>query len=123
MNETRLTRRDWIRGAAVLSFAGASPSFLSSRGKGEAAGKQDVINIGSRRELFMDDHLIAEIKGDVRRQLQRPIPKEVVFVADKPWEGNTSGYYTYIQEGGMYRMIYRGWQHDRQKKAVHLRLS
>jgi hypothetical protein len=79
----------------------------------------ELIDIGNRLELFVDDHLIGKIKGDVRQQLLRPEPKEVVFVADEPWEGNTSGYYTYIQDHDVYRMIYRGWQHDQQKKAVH----
>jgi hypothetical protein len=40
-------------------------------------------------------------------------------VAEKPWEGNTSGYYSYFQDRDVYRMIYRGWQHDDQKKAAH----
>ena len=65
-------------------------------------------------QKHIDDHLIGEIKGDVRQHLLRPEPKEVVFVANEPWEGNTSGYYTYFQDGDTYRMIYRGWQHDEQ---------
>ena len=79
----------------------------------------EPIDVGNRLELFVDDHSISEIKGDVRQQLLIPEPKDVVFVADNPWEGNTSGYYTYFQDGDIYRMIYRGWQHDQQKKAVH----
>ena len=79
----------------------------------------DSISIGNRLELFVDDYLIGEIQGDVRRQLLRPEPREVVFVADQPWEGNTSGYYTYFQDGDLYRMIYRGWQHDEKMKAAH----
>ena len=79
----------------------------------------EPIEIGNRLELFVDDHLIDKIDGDVRQQLLKPEPKEVVFVADEPWEGNTSGYYTFFQDGDLYRMIYRGWQHDEQKKAAH----
>jgi hypothetical protein len=84
-----------------------------------SAFSAEPIDIGNRLGLFVDDHLIGKIKGDVRHELLRPEPKEVVFVTDKPWEGNTSGYYTYIQDRDVYRMIYRGWQHDPQKKAVH----
>lgn len=79
----------------------------------------DPIRIESRLELFVDDHLIGKVTGDVRQQLLQPEPQEVVFVTDEPWEGNTSGYYTYFQDGDLYRMIYRGWQHDEQHKAVH----
>ncbi len=79
----------------------------------------EPIDIGNRLELFIDDHLIGAVTGDVRQQLLRPEPQDVVFVTDEPWEGNTSGYYTYFQDGDLYRMIYRGWQHDTQQKAVH----
>ncbi len=79
----------------------------------------EPVDVGNRLELFADDHLIGDIKGDVRQQLVRPEPKEVVLVTDEPWEGNTSGYYTCFQDGDLYRMIYRGWQHDAQKKAAH----
>ncbi len=84
-----------------------------------SAFSAEPIDVGARLELFVDDHLIGEIKGDVRQQLLLPEPKDVVFVADQPWEGITSGYYTYFQDGDVYRMIYRGWRHDQQKKAVH----
>jgi hypothetical protein len=33
-------------------------------------------------------------------------------VCDKPWEGNTSAYFTVFQDEGTYRMYYRGWQRD-----------
>lgn len=86
---------------------------------GWAAQADDPIDIGNRLELFVDDYLIAEIDGDVSQQVQQPEPQEVVFVTDEPWEGNTSGYYTLFRDGDLYRMIYRGWQHDPQQKAEH----
>jgi hypothetical protein len=79
----------------------------------------EPVDIGSRLELFIDDHLIDRTEGDVSRQLVRPEPQEVVFVTGKPWEGNTSGYYSLFQDGTTYRMIYRGWQHDAEMKATH----
>ncbi|MEY4939710.1 MAG: hypothetical protein RIQ93_1445, partial [Verrucomicrobiota bacterium] len=72
-----------------------------------------------RLELFADDYLLGELKGDVRQQLLLPEPREVVFVADESWEGNTSGYYTVFPDGDLFRMIYRGWHHDRAKKPAH----
>ena len=79
----------------------------------------EPIDIGNRLELFTDDHLIAGADGDASQQLLRPEPKEVVLVADSPWEGNTSGYYGVFRDGDMYKMIYRGWQHDEKMKAAH----
>jgi hypothetical protein len=79
----------------------------------------EPIEINNRLELFVDDHLIDRMDGDVKQQLVKPEPKEVVYVTDQPWEGNTSGYYTLMQDGDLFRMIYRGWQHDAEQKAVH----
>ena len=78
----------------------------------------EPIDMGNRLELFVDDYLVANVTGEAARTLLRPEPGEVVFVADAPWEGNTSGYYTFFQDGKTYKMIYRGWQHDRKKKQA-----
>ncbi len=105
-----------LRSQQVLIAFAAMVALASTISPAHSA---EPIDIGNRLELFVDDHLIGDIKGDARQQLLRPEPKEVVFVADAPWEGNTSGYYTYFRDGDLYKMIYRGWQHDAQKKAVH----
>lgn len=81
--------------------------------------RQTAVDLGGRLELFVDDYLVDSIEGGITKQTMLPEPKEVVFVADQPWEGNTSGYYTLFQDGDLYRMIYRGWQHDENKKAAH----
>lgn len=65
------------------------------------------INIGSRRELLVDRHLIEQMDG-VRLELHRPTSREVALVRNKPWEGNVSGYTTVFQDGDLYRMYYRG---------------
>ena len=131
---------DYLRAGDVLVFNDSRviPARLSGR-KADTGGRLEIlllrrlkpkvwetlvrpgkrVKIGSRLELFVDDHLIDEVTGDVRQQLLRPEPRDVVFVADESWEGNTSGYYTYFRDGDLYRMIYRGWQHDAQKKAAH----
>ena len=79
----------------------------------------EPIDIGNRLELFIDNHLIEKTTGDVAQKMLKPEPKEVIIVTDSPWEGNTSGYYTLFQDGDLYRMIYRGWQHDEKMKAEH----
>ena len=68
------------------------------------------IQIGSRLELFVDDYLIEDITGGAELRQHEPAPREVVLFTDKPWEGNTSMYYTVFQDGPRYRMYYRGSQ-------------
>ncbi len=65
------------------------------------------INIGSRRELFVDGHMIESLK-DARRQLQHPTPRDVAIVHDAPWEGAGSAYHSVIHDGDRYRLYYRG---------------
>lgn len=67
----------------------------------------EPIDIGSRRELFVDQHLIEQMDG-MRLELHRPVPREISLVRNKSWEGNVSGYTTVFQDGDLYRMYYRG---------------
>ena len=68
----------------------------------------DPIDIGSRRELFVDDALIESLKGKAEQRLHSPTPREIAMRFDQPWEGNASGYPTVFQDGDLYRMWYRG---------------
>jgi len=73
---------------------------------------QEPIRIAGRWELFVDRYLVEQIQGDVELRLHEPVPQEVVMVHDKPWEGNSCGYHTIFQDGPIYRMYYRGWNHN-----------
>lgn len=65
------------------------------------------IDIGSRRELFVDAHLIEKLVGAERR-MHHPVPREIAVVHDAPWEGAGSGYHSVIKDGDLYRMYHRG---------------
>ena len=79
----------------------------------------EPINIGNQRELWVDDHLIADTDG-ITLQLHQPQAKEVILVTDQPWEGNTCAYYTIFQDVDRYRMYYRGSHWDEKaKQATH----
>jgi hypothetical protein len=69
----------------------------------------EPIEIGTRRELFVDDYLIATMQT-ARRVLNHPTPREISLVRNKPWEGNASGKVTVFRDGDLYRMYYRGRQ-------------
>ncbi|MGZ0167823.1 MAG: hypothetical protein ACKVII_28225 [Planctomycetales bacterium] len=68
---------------------------------------QEAIEIGSRRELFVDGHLIDKLVGTQRR-MHQPVAREIAVVHDAPWEGAGSGYHSVIHDGDTYRMYHRG---------------
>lgn len=72
-----------------------------------AATEASIIDIGSRRELFVDETLVAHRVG-IDLRLEKPVDRGSVLVFDKPWEGPFCGYGTVIHEEGRYRMYYRG---------------
>ncbi|MBC8354559.1 MAG: hypothetical protein H8E66_21395 [Planctomycetes bacterium] len=88
----------------------------------------EPIDVGTRRELFVDDHVVEKIEGDARLELQQPAPREVALVADKPWEGNLSAFYTVFRDrdssdGDICRMYYRGAHYDtKSSKQTHRQL-
>ncbi len=112
MNNNDLSRREWIKYAATQSLAASASLLLGSHATGEENDEQSVIDIGSRRELFIDDFLIDQLTGQAELQMNRPTPREVAIVHDAPWEGSGSGYHTVFQDGDLYRMYYRGLHLD-----------
>ena len=86
---------------------------------GLARAAEGPIDIGSRRELFVDDYLIAKMTS-LTLKLQEPTPREVAVVHDKPWEGNTSAYHTVFRDGDLFRMYFRGCHFDNKtRKSPH----
>jgi len=82
-------------------------------------GEDEAIRIGGRWELLVDEYLIEQMQGEVELRLHSPVAQGITMVHDVPWEGNTSGYHTILQDGELYRMYYRGWNHEgeRQKQS------
>ena len=66
-----------------------------------------AIDIGSRRELFVDDFLIDRIEG-LRREQQTPIDRGKVFGFEQPWEGDYCNYVHIFKDTDRWRMYYRG---------------
>lgn len=69
------------------------------------------MDIGNRLEPFVDRHLIDRL-DHVTLELTEPVRREVVFTADKPWEGKWSGYFTVFRDGERIRLYYRGYAPD-----------
>jgi len=85
----------------VFSFS-ATACFLSAA----------ATDIGSQRELFVEDSLIESLQGGAHLVMHRPIPREIAIVHDAPWEGTGSGYHSIFADDGLYRMYYKSWQLD-----------
>jgi hypothetical protein len=69
------------------------------------AGEPGPIDIGDRRELFVDHFLLDRLEN-VELRLHSPTPHEVVLVCDAPWEGSGCGYETIFRDGLIIRMYY-----------------
>ena len=65
------------------------------------------LDIGSRWELFVDDYLVQQSDG-IALKLHAPVKREVVLVTDQPWEGETSAYFSAVQDGKRVLLYYRG---------------
>ena len=94
---------------AVFSVLICWANFSSPQSDGEIRKPPgEIVDIGGRLELLVDEFLIDSMKGEVRLKLHRPERKEIVFRTDAPWEGNASAYQSIFQDGDIYRMYYRG---------------
>lgn len=70
-----------------------------------------IREIGTRRELFVDDWLLARLDNATLR-LHHPTPREVALPLDAPWEGPGSHYVTVLTVDGEHRMYYRAGSPD-----------
>ena len=68
----------------------------------------EPVDIGSRRELFVDRMLVDRMSGAALR-MHPPQSAGVALAMDAPWEGKFSFYTTVLQDGDTFRMYYRGW--------------
>ncbi len=80
--------------------------LVLSASLGGAAG-DGVIDIGSRRELFVDRELIDRLDNASLR-LHHPRREGIALTFDRPWEGPFSAYVTVLKDGPTWRMYYRG---------------
>jgi hypothetical protein len=72
--------------------------------------RAEAIDIGSQRELFVEDGLIDRLVGKAELRLHHPISQKVVLKHDEPWEGSGSVYHSIFKDGDRYRMYYAAGQ-------------
>ena len=83
--------------SVTIAIVAALPALLAAQ----------PIVIGSRPELFVDEHLIDRMEGGAALRLHSPQPREIVIVFDRAWEGNTCGVWSVFRDGDIFRMYYR----------------
>jgi hypothetical protein len=105
----RLSRRHCLKLAVTTGLL--STNFDSTLRHILADDTESVLDIGSRRELFVDQVIIGELRGATVR-MHQPTPRNVAIVHDEPWEGNASLYHTVFHDDDLFRMYYRGWNFD-----------
>ncbi len=94
--------RPFPRFLAAAALAALFPSL-------SPGAESEPINVGDRRELFVEDALIETISGDASLRLHHPTPREIVLEHDEPWEGTGCGYHSVFRDGDRYRMYYKAW--------------
>jgi ATP-dependent Clp protease ATP-binding subunit ClpA len=75
-------------------------------GVAEKPMENAFIDIGTRREIFVDDYLIDSLDG-TSLKLQTPQPAGAAVTYNDPWE-DSSFYTTVLKDGDLFRMYYRG---------------
>lgn len=74
-----------------------------------ASGESTTIDIGSRRELFVDHYLIGALHNATLK-LHQPVQAETAITRDRPWEGYFAfGYMTVLKDNNSYRLYYRSY--------------
>ena len=110
-----LSRREFLGRSLAAATAAGLAGAASAPCAAPPAGLDDPaapVDIGSRRELFVDGVLIDRLTGGAALRLHHPEPREIVIVHDAPWEGSGSGYHSIFQDGSLYRMYYKAWHLD-----------
>ena len=98
------------RGPTTVAVASTKPLLLAAGllAIAHSVMAQEPIDIGSRLEPLIDEHLIAKKTGTLRLRLHHPIRQDDAITLDKPWEGNNSAYATVLQHKGHFFFYYRG---------------
>ena len=104
----------WTGPAAATSLVLGLLLCSASQVVAAKPGREDVPDIGSRRELMIDNFLVDRLKGQARMRLHNPVRREISLIHDADWEGNACNYYTVFYDpdyggSGRYRMYYHAW--------------
>ena len=90
MKPNCLTRRQWLKTSAAIGAAALTGTLTPWRLRAAEPAQRAAIDLGSRRELFVDDFLIAR-HGRRGAELHKPEPRDVALVCDRAVGGQHVG--------------------------------
>lgn len=97
----------WLIGGCWMVVGPGPAGAWQTTEKPPATSTEQPVDIGNRRELFVDSFLIDSLQN-CQLEMHHPVPAEIVIRFDRPWEGAFAGYGTVIFDDPVYRMYYRG---------------
>lgn len=99
------SRRDFLNNS-IAGMGAIGAAFLNRRTLSADPTPSAPLDLGSRRELFVDDFLVDRFLGKAELRLHPPARREAVLIHDAPWEGTGCGYHTVFRDGAIFRMYY-----------------
>jgi len=82
-------------------------------------GDRKILNRENRREFFWDETMIDVSKTTATPKLHELVRRERVLTHDEPWEGDGCNYHNLINDNGLYRLYYLGWEMISSDGAKH----
>ena len=76
------SRRDWLKSTAALGLVASGSASFAASARAVTIDASQLIDIGSRRELFIDNFMIDRLEGKAEQRLHHPVPREVALVHD-----------------------------------------
>ena len=76
----------------IIYFMFLMVGSLTSSAQKSKTPVAKVLDIGSQRQLFVDDVLINRFFGKAELRLHHPVIQEIALLNDEPWEGSFSNY-------------------------------
>lgn len=72
---------------AFICFMFLMAGSLSSSAQKSKTPVAKVLDIGSQRQLFVDDVLVNRFFGKAELRLHHPVIQEIALLTDEPWKG------------------------------------
>src|SRR4051794_15739149 len=102
----------WLSGGLALAQHRKAPPGMFRDLDDEIVSKAVVIH---GKQLFIDDHLVEEIKG-AKKVLNQPVkhPRNPLIRREKPWEHSiTYGAVVHDKADGLYKLWYQIWNDNK----------
>jgi len=109
-----------ITSAFLFAEKPGTETFVEeSSSMSNTSGEKNIINIKNRREFFWDETMIDVSRTTATPRIHGLVRREIVITHDEPWEGDGCNYHNLINDNGLYRLYYLGWNMISSDGAQH----